>query len=149
MDPGELVAESGAESAADPDLLFMAANAAFRAGQSRDVDLDVTLAALDRVVQAYADVLRAAPHYADASFNYEFVTRFRDTLARGLPVPGVPAEAAIVPSPDLPVGLTIHGRPGGPPPGTQGGQFRTVAPMSSEEREEADPGQGSRPGRRG
>jgi hypothetical protein len=60
-----------------------------------------------------------------------------------------PAEDEIGPSVDLPAGPTIHGRPGGPPPDIPGDQFRTIAPMPYEEREESDPGRGPAPQRRG
>jgi hypothetical protein len=50
---------------------------------------------------------------------------------------------------DLPIGPTVHGRPGGPPQDLPMQQFRTVTPMRYEEREELEPGRGQRPKRRG
>jgi hypothetical protein len=139
-----------------PERLFLAANAAFRAAQERQAgDRTMAVERLDRVVEAYATVLRAAPGHVDAAYNYEYVARSRDTLARGqkdkrmakVAAPTVAADP--IPSPDLPVGPTLHGRPGGPPPDIPGSDFRMIAPMSFEEREESEPGQGPAPKRRG
>ena len=103
-----------------------------------------------------ADVLRAAPELADASFNYEFASRFRDSIASGRPMSrGARARAVAealnppVPSADLPTGPTLHGRPGGPPPEIPGSDFKTIAPMPYDEREQTDPGRGATPRRRG
>jgi hypothetical protein len=143
---------NNAESTTDPAIMLLGANASFRASQADMSDRGATVERLDRVIQAYADVLRAAPGDADASYNYEFVTRFRDTFAKAKPPrrgekPAPPEQADA--SPDLPIGPTIHGRPGGPPPDVPMEKFRTVTPMRFEEREEMDPGQGPPPRRRG
>ena len=51
---------------------------------------------------------------------------------------------------DLPAGLTIHGRPGGPPEGESMSDFKTVTPMRYDEREEQmDPGRGQKIQRKG
>ena len=138
----------------DPEVMLVAANAAFRSTVSDATDRIATVDRLDRVIQAYADVLRTAPGYTDASYNYEYVARFRDTFAK--------SKAARIPkeqqrrvdgeldvSVDLPIGPTVHGRPGGPPQDLPMQQFRTVTPMRFEEREELEPGRGPRPRRRG
>jgi hypothetical protein len=146
-----------AEAAADPQRRFYAANAAFRAAQGPVTDRTAALAALDSVVQSYAEVLRSDPSNADAAYNFEFVVRYRDRLARQKPAgrgvrPAAVGEAPTqvdIPSADLPVGPTIHGMPGGPPPELPGDQFKTLAPMPYEEREETDPGAGVTPRRRG
>ena len=92
------------------------------------------------------------PTNADASYNYEYVTRFRDAFAKTRPratkeqlKPNGDPDASI----DLPIGPTIHGRPGGPPQDLPMQQFRTVTPMRFEEREELEPGRGPKPKRRG
>ncbi|MGE3512946.1 MAG: hypothetical protein AB7N65_29135, partial [Vicinamibacterales bacterium] len=102
----------------------------------------------------YADVLRADPGRADASFNYEYVARFRDRLAKLRPRDRTPknlfkADDPVIESVDLPTGPTMYGRPGGPPPEIPGNQFKTIAPMPYDEREETDPGRGATPRRRG
>jgi hypothetical protein len=149
-------AATSAESNPDSERLFLAANAAFRAAQERQSgDRTMAVERLDRVVEAYATVLRAAPGHLDAAYNYEYVARSRDTLARAAKdkrmakLAAPPAAADPIPSPDLPVGPTLHGHPGGPPPDIPGSDFRMIAPMSFEEREESEPGQGPAPKRRG
>jgi hypothetical protein len=140
----------------DPELLFMAANAAFRTSAPQSDDRRGAVQRLDGVVQAYADVLRKDPTLSDAAFNYEYVTRLRDQIAKG-PVKGAkdkdarkkPAAPQDV-SVDLPTGPTVHGRPGGPPEGESMSDFKTVTPMRYDEREEQmDPGRGQKIQRKG
>lgn len=142
------------EGSSDPRILIVAANAAFRASQAEPSDRAATVERLDRVIQAYADVLRLAPDNADASFNYEYVSKVRDVVARSKPQDrGVrrekPAAVPVSVPTDLPVGPTIHGYPGSPPPSTGMERFKTITPMRSDEREEADPGRGAPPRRKG
>ena len=138
-------------AAADPEVMFVSTNTAFRAATRQTTDRARTVQQLDTVIQAYGEVLRADAANADAAFNYEYAVRFRDTIARGrASARGRGAPAYEPPTTvDLPAGPTIHGRPGGPPPEIPGDQFRTLAPMPYEEREESDPGRGPAPQRRG
>lgn len=135
----------------DADLMFVATNTAFRAATRQTADRAAAVERLDTVIQAYAEVLRADAANADAAYNYEYAVRLRDTIARGRPGPRArrSADDELGASVDLPAGPTIHGRPGGPPPEIPGDQFRTIAPMPYEEREESDPGRGPAPRRRG
>jgi hypothetical protein len=146
---GGNVAETG--EAADPDVMLIATNTAFRAAARQTADRIRAVERLDTVIQAYGEVLRADPGNADASYNYEYAVRVRDGIARGrAPARGRGAtEPEPMPAVDLPAGPTIHGYPGGPPPEIPGDQFRTIAPMPYEEREESDPGRGPTPRRRG
>jgi hypothetical protein len=143
---------TGARPASDPAVLLVAANAAFRASHPEAGDHKVAVERLDGVLQAYGDVLRADPTMLDAAFNYEFVSRLRDTLAKNRPLAG-PAKGQKAPidlSVDLPSGPTLHGRPGGPPPETPLGDFKTITPMRFDEREEQEqPGKGAKQKRRG
>jgi hypothetical protein len=138
----------------DPAVMLVAANAAFRSSSSEPADRNATVERLDRVIQAYADVLRADPNNVDASYNYEYVARFRDAFAKtkGARVTKEQprrTDGELDASVDLPIGPTVHGRPGGPPQDLPMQQFRTVTPMRFEEREELEPGRGPRPRRRG
>jgi hypothetical protein len=137
----------------DPSVMLIAANAAFRAGTADLSDRNASVERLDRVIQGYADVLRLDPDNADASYNYEFVSRFRDAFAKTkgkvTKEPPRRTDGELDVSVDLPAGPTIHGRPGGPPQDLPMEQFRTVTPMRFEEREELEPGRGPRPRRRG
>jgi hypothetical protein len=150
----ELSNITGAEAVNDPGLLFIAANASFRAIPPPGLDRKPTIDKLDGVIQSYADILRRDPAKSDAAFNYEFVYKIRDNLSklppsRPLPKPAKPAPPEDV-SVDLPSGTTIHGRPGGPPDGTDMSDFKTISPMRYDEREEQmDPGQGRKLQRKG
>lgn len=155
-DPLALADAAGADAASDPSLIMLAANAAFRQTQGNLADRNRAVERLDGVISTYAEVLRNAPDTLDASFNYEYASRFRDAVASGKPMSRnararAVAEAAQPPiqSADLPMGPTLHGRPGGPPPEIPGGDFKTLAPMPYDEREQTDPGRGATPRRRG
>ena len=89
--------------------------------------------------------MKAAPDNSDASYNYDFVAGFANPV-RGPRVraPGRTAHAA---TPrrggDLPLGATIHGGPGAPPPDAKMEELRMIAPMEYGDREaqpEATPG---------
>jgi hypothetical protein len=151
-----MTAATGAPAPADPQLLFVAANAAFRSSPTLGVDRKVAVERLDGVIKSYADVLRKDPDYADAAFNYEYVSRLRDTIARASPAArGAKDRKAAAPkepdvSVDLPTGPTVHGHPGGPPEGTDMSDFKTITPMRYDEREEQmDPGRGRKIQRKG
>lgn len=140
----------------DPALLLMAANAAFRTSAPQSEDRKAVVTRLDTVVQAYADVLRKDGSLSDAAYNYEYVSKLRDTVARGPARPARGARDAKPAAPpvddpgDLPGGPTIHGRPGGPPDETPMSDFKTITPMRYDEREEqTDPGRGQKIQRKG
>ena len=128
----------------DADVLLTAANAEFRLAQ-RDPALGAAaVQRLDGVLNAYASALKASPRNSDAAYNYEFVARLRDQIARtqgkGFKPPAVAAAAM---AGDLPSGPTIHGRPGAPPPEAKMEELQMLAPMEYGDREaqpEATPG---------
>jgi hypothetical protein len=141
---------AGTETGTDSRLLLIAANAAFRGSHPETGERTRAIERLDAVVQQYADVLRADPGAADAAYNYEYVLRVRNLLAKAKgPRSGDFKPSPIVPSVDLPAGPTVHGRPGGPPPGVLMSDFKTIIPKRSDEREEQNPGQGGKRQRRG
>jgi hypothetical protein len=149
----EIPAATGAQQVNDPSLLFVAANAAFRNSTPNVGDRKAAVERLDAVIQQYADVLRKDPNYTDAAYNYEFVSRLRDTFAKApakaSPKDKKPEKPELV-SLDLPTGPTIHGRPGAPPEGTPMSDFKTISPMRYDEREEQmDPGRGKEIRRKG
>lgn len=72
-------------------------------------------------------MLKRAPHDFDAAYNYEFVARTRDTLARPR---GGRREKTTRATPDQ----TIHGRPGAPPESTRPDDFKIIVPQNQEER---------------
>lgn len=139
----------------DADVLFAAANASYRIAR-RDTPMGPdTARRLDDVLQAYAAVLKVDPHHADAAYNFEYVARLRDYHARMKP-PAAPRErvapraAPPLETGDLPRGLTVHGRPGGPPPEMKSEEFEILTPRDLGERE-SDPEQapGTRMRRKG
>jgi hypothetical protein len=133
---------------ADPQLLLLAANAAFRQSQRASAPRETQLQQLDGVLQAYASVLKSGSFLADAAYNYEFVARVRDSIAQKTPRREL--RGTLTPSADLPAGVTIHGEPGGPPPGTRGEEFQIIAPMEFGDREtQPEPNPGGRPIRKG
>src|SRR4029077_2149164 len=149
----EIPMATGQQAVNDPSLLLVAANAAFRNSSPQVGDRKAAVERLDAVVQQYADVLRKDSNNADAAYNYEFVSRMRDALAKapakGSPRDKKPEKAELV-SVDLPAGPTVHGRPGAPPEGTPMSDFKTVTPMRYDEREEQmDPGRGKEIKRKG
>jgi hypothetical protein len=120
---------SASTSARDPEEWVLASNAAFRATAHEAVDRDTALNHLEAVIKNYAETLKANPDSEDAAYNYEFVVRTRDTLARAKIAPGPPkplvAEATT---------QTIHGRPGAPPKGVNMAGFKVLVPKQSDER---------------
>lgn len=130
----------------DAEVLLAAANAAFRTQERERGAGAAQVQRLDGVLQAYVAVLKAAPKHRDAAYNYEYVSRLRDQVARsgGKPVKELPRTAAAPRKPDdLPAGPTVHGRPGGPPPDMKAEEMDVIAPMNYGDREaqpEATPG---------
>lgn len=130
-------------SADEPPSLVAAANASFRKAQ-RDTAGVLTVERLDQTLQAYASALKNGGFNRDAAFNFEYVARLRDAIAKAPRRPSPPAtRAAPSPADDLPIGPTLHGRPGMHPPATRGEEFEVLTPMDYGEREtrpEATPG---------
>jgi hypothetical protein len=154
----DMLGATGAPAPNDPDILLMAANAAFRSSSPQAADKKAVVDRLDGVMQAYADVLRKAPSLGDAAFNYEVVARLRDAASRAAAGRGArdrdrkvaapkPSESVSI---DLPSGPTLHGLPGAPPEGTDMSTFKTVTPMRYDEREDqTEPGRGKEFKRKG
>jgi hypothetical protein len=141
---GEVAEEANGDL--DAEVLLSAANAAFRSHEREGGAGAAQLLRLDSVLQAYVAVLKAAPRHMEAAYNYEYVSRVRDQMARsgGKPVKDMPRAAAAPRRPgNLPAGPTIHGRPGGPPPDMKAEEMEVIAPMNYGDREaqpEATPG---------
>jgi hypothetical protein len=140
----DAVLSSDAANEADDEVLVTSANAAFRKAQREAGTRSPSIEQLDRVLQAYAGVLKNGGFNRDAAYNFEYVARVRDTLARAKGA-ATPRQTRAMNSPndDLPVGPTVHGAPGIHPPGTKGEEFEIMTPMDYGEREaqpEATPG---------
>jgi hypothetical protein len=138
----------------DPEMLLVAANAAYRNAQHDAGSRQAQVQQLDVLLQSYSSVLKSDRFVPDAAYNYEFVARLRETTGRGGKTSTAgSARAANPPEPravDLPTGPTLHGRPGGPPPGTKGEEFEIITPMEFGDREsQPEPNAGGRPLRKG
>jgi len=139
---------------ADADILLASANAAFRASQHDPATGPVAVQKLDGVLQAYAAAMKATASSQglasvalakEAAYNYEYVARLRDQVARGSQarVAKMTSPSGVVMGGDLPAGPTIHGAPGAPPPDAKTEEFQTIMPMEYGDREaqpEATPG---------
>lgn len=144
-----LIGGTGEQPTSDPKLMYVAANAAFRTSHPEVGDHKAALERLDAVLQDYADALRADGNLTDAAYNYEYVTRLRDLLARNKPMPK-PYQGTPDVSVDLPNGPTLHGKPGFPPETVPMSDFKTMSPMRYDEREEQQqPGKGKVQQRKG
>lgn len=145
-------ADANDPTSKDPHVMLTRANAAYKASLDR-LDDAAILERLDGIIEAYGEALRADPSSFDASYNYEYLVKFRDKLAKLRPrdrsAKGAPKRDPEIQSVDLPTGPTIYGRPGGPPPEIPGSEFKTIAPMPYDEREQTEPGKGATPRRRG
>ena len=139
----------------DPASQLIAANAAFRQLQREANGRPLTADELDRVQQAYAGVLKNGGFDRDAAWNFEYITRLRDTAAKekpanrqagakpttGTSAPGDTGRSANGPQVavenrgGLPAGPTVHGRPGMHPPSTKGEEFEVITPMDYGDRE--------------
>ena len=147
------VAADTTGSAADAAILLTAANAAYREAQRDPAVGPAAVQRLDGVLQAYASALKASPRNAlplgsgvlakEAAYNYEYVARIRDQVARS-PQGRIPrAPAGPIMGGDLPAGSTIHGGAGAPPPDAKMEELQMIAPMEYGDREaqpEATPG---------
>src|SRR5262249_9358217 len=69
--------------AIDADRKLAEANAAFRAAMQMTGDRALVVERLDKVMQAYGQVLRADPRRRDASYNYESAARYRASIEEG------------------------------------------------------------------
>jgi hypothetical protein len=130
---------------ADAAVLLTAANAAFRQSQRDPGTGQAAVQQLDSVLNAYSSALKASARHVEAAYNYEFVARLRDQVARSQGKPSRTTGAPVVAerTGDLPSGATIHGRPGAPPPEAKMEDLQMLAPMEYGDREaqpEATPG---------
>src|SRR5712691_5896309 len=91
-----------------------------RVGHAESKDRQTTLAALDAGINAYLTVLKNTARQEDAAYNYEFLVRLRDDIAKGRRK----AEPTEISGP--------HGHPGGPPFKGKN-DFKIYVPLQSDE----------------
>jgi hypothetical protein len=73
----------GAVEGDNVDLQLVVADAAYRAGQATVTDKASTLQALDEAISNYLSVLKNDTWDEDAAYNYEYLVRLRDDIAKG------------------------------------------------------------------
>jgi hypothetical protein len=110
--------------AADPDLLLLAANAAFRSAQHGPKDKATVLRNLGTVIRAYAEAIRAGSDRPDAAYNYELAVKLRAELTNGKRK-GIPEDLMVEDNSDS----NMHGDPGEPPKDMKVEQFQIRVPM--------------------
>jgi hypothetical protein len=108
-------------------LQLTVANAVYRSSAALAKDRQATLQALDAAVNAYLGVLKNSTRNEDAAFNFEYLVRVRDDIAKGR------RKSAFPTSGPASADNTPHGEPGAPPQGTNTGDFKVHVPMESEE----------------
>jgi hypothetical protein len=146
------VTSGTADSGADAAILRATANAAYREAQRDTAAGPAAVQRLDGVLQAYASALKASPRDVEAAYNYEYVARIRDQVARSPQgrIATSPALAGPVMGGDLPAGATIHGGPGAPPPDAKMEELQTIMPMEYGDREmQPEPTPGAKRERKG
>ena len=121
-----------AGAAPDTELLFVAANAAYRMGLQRAADGPSLLRGIDAARTAYQVVLRDGGNHPDAAFNYEYMLVVRDRIATGGRLAGAKPQAGNEST--APAQQTLHGREGGPPPGRSQKEFKVYVPEDRDER---------------
>ena len=121
---------NGVPVARDPEQLFVAANAAYRSAQRQNLDPLVAAQRLDQIVKSYALVLDRRPEHADAAWNYEFVVRQRNLIAKTHVRLNAGSSERVKGA--FPSGPTIHGQPGAPPRDRNMGRFEFLIPVEGE-----------------
>ncbi len=104
------------------DLQMVVANAAFRSTPGRAKDREALVQALDEAASGYLTVLKNDRWHEDAAYNYEFVIRLRDEVAKGRRQPPEPQEE----DGDL-------GESGAPSDATNTEGFKIYVPLQGEE----------------
>lgn len=129
---------AGALAETDPLLLELGAHAAYRSAQNA-ADQGAAVKRIDDIVRLYTDVVRARPGDETAAWNLEFVSRVRAQFAQSRQ-PAFPEPETRGLAGDLPLGPTLHGAPGEPPPDQDMKQFKVVVPMRPDERKQLPQG---------
>lgn len=104
------------------ELQLVVANAMYRIGQAEAKDKQTTIAALDAGINAYLTVLKNAARQEPAAYNYEYLVRLRDDIAKGRRKTEPPPEA-----------VGPFGRQGGPPSVSDKKEFQIYVPLESSE----------------
>lgn len=112
------------DDAENVELQLVLANAGFRLAQGRATERASAMLALEEAMNGYLAVLRNARWNEEAAYNYEYVARLRDEVAKGRRPPPPPPEEQ----------ESAQGQQGAPASQTQMEEFEIYIPLESEER---------------
>jgi hypothetical protein len=110
------------------ELQLVVANGAYRLGQGQSKDKPSTMKALDEAAAGYLTVLKNNTWHPDAAFNYEYIVRLRDELAKSKNPPQPPKDQ----SEDA-----DNGESGAPSPATSSKGFQIYIPLEQGEKNPA------------
>jgi len=80
--PAEQAIAGTLDAAESADLRLIVANAAYRVGQGTAKDKASTIRSLDEAIASYLTVLKGDQWQEHAAYNYEYLIRLRDDLAK-------------------------------------------------------------------
>jgi len=108
------------------ELQLVVANAAYRLGQGRSKDKTATMKALEEAAAGYLTVLKNNTWHTEAAFNYEYIIRLRDELAKSGKQPPQPPKDQTEES--------DNGESGAPSPATTSKGFQIYIPLEQGEK---------------
>jgi hypothetical protein len=111
------------------ELQLVVANAAHRLGQGRSKDRATTMKALEEAASGYLTVLKNNTWHSDAAFNYEYIVRLRDELAKSGKQPPQPPKEQTEDA--------DNGESGAPSPATNSKGFQIYIPLEQGEKNPA------------
>lgn len=140
---GVLPAQAAPVAAVDEsnvELQLVVANAAFRTGLSGVTERAAALQALNEIANGYLTVLKNNTWHEEAAYNYEYVIRLRDEVAKGRRLP----------SEQLQQGMDF-GESGAPSDATSTKGFQIYVPLQGDEKspEGGDAGRATEKARKG
>jgi hypothetical protein len=140
---------NGEPTEKDPLILLETANATYRTIKRVGND-PLIVKQLNSVMDIYAEVMKRDPGNRDAAYNYEFVTRVRDSLSHPpAPKPGERVRT-INTATKAPPKQTVHGIQGAPPNSDDTSPFKILVPKQGDERkEDPEAGKGEKKVRKG
>jgi hypothetical protein len=117
----------GAVEGENVSLQLLVANGVYRAGQGRASTKETSMQALDEAIAGYLTVLKGDEWDERAAYNYEYLVRLRDDLAKGRRKSAPPPD-----SEDASLGTA-----GAPAKTTDMKKFEVYIPLEGEERNQA------------
>lgn len=122
------------------ELQLVVANAAFRTGLKDVTERAAAVQALSEAANGYLTVLKNTTWHEEAAYNYEYVIRLRDEIAKGRRLPSEPP----------PQGMDL-GESGAPSDATSSKGFQIYVPLQGDEKspEGGDAGKATEKARKG